>query len=200
MSKTAPSPLKHRLPAKPVVKNLSDIAVALQELSYLASVDSEETAKLNAAIAVLKEASANRRVSTIDGQTIANKDRRQALADAIEKCVKRKPQLITETGKKTRKFTHGDVSLRSTKLSVSPEEDLSFDDVLAALLDQGPRRFIRTVKSVDVTRILQDLQEEKIGDEDLANLHLVRVEPQDEVNVKLSAYTVDAPAVLDRSQ
>lgn len=196
MPPSAQRPPEHRLGQTPEVDSPQDIAVALHELAWLEAVISSAHADLEERIRKLKDEAERKLQTEVDGTPVTCAERTERLVAAIEAYVLTHTEVITETGKKTRKFTHGEVSLRSSKLSVELLKGQKWDGVLQAVRDRGFKRLVVTKYAVDKSRLIDELAADKLTDQDLKQLGLKRKPPEDHVNIKPSEYSLETPAAL----
>lgn len=190
------APPQTRLAFDPEISSIEDAAVALHELAWLESRLATERAKIDQAIRLLKAEAEQRHQIKVGRNNTTLSERAGSLAAALQTFVEANPDEICIGNKKTRKFTHGEISLRATKLSVTPLEDYDWDQVLEEARELGYKRFVKLKYSLDKTRIISDLAPEKLTDVELESLHLNRLDPHDEVKIKPGHYTVEAPAAL----
>lgn len=187
------APPEQRLSFEPEIGSIEDLAVAVHEISWLESREQTENAKVDQAIRLLKAEAEQRRQIKVGRNNTTLTERQAALAAAIVAFVEANPEVITETGKKTRKFTHGEISLRSTKLSIAPQEDCDWDQVLETVRDLNYRRFYEIVYKLDKSRIIEEVAAGKF---EPTKIGCRRVEPEDQVKIKPGHYTVETPAAL----
>lgn len=190
------APPETRLAHEPEVASIEEVAVALQELSWIGSRQSTEKAKLEQAIRLLKADAEKRQQIKVGRHNTTLGERAQVLEQAVAAFVEANKQIITETGKKTRKFTHGQISLRSTKLSIEPLDETTFDDVLEAVRNLNLRRFYETKYSLDKSRIIEEVAAGKFSEGDLTKIGCRRVDPTDQVKIKPSEYSLEEPMAL----
>lgn len=189
--------LKLNEDAEAVAQSVEDLAVALCELAWLDSRIATEEAKLEQEIRVVKQAAENRQQIRVGRKTVSYQDRREQLVAAVTRYCEAHPDEIKQGNSKTRKFTHGEIALRQTPLSVAPAEGKTWNSVVDAVRRKGLRRFLQIKHSIIKTRIVSEVRDDKLTEGDLFDLNLVAQQPRDEVKVKPSRYTLDPPSALD---
>lgn len=192
---TAPedAPPSTRLSIEPEIGSIEDLAVAVHEIAWLESREQTEKAKVDQAIRLLKAESEQRRQIKVGRQNTTLTERQAALAAAVTAYVEAHPDVITETGKKTRTFTHGEISLRSTKLSIEPQDEYDWDQVLELVRDLNYRRFYEIVYKLNKSRIIEEVAAGKF---EPTKIGCRRVDPVDQVKIKPGHYTVETPCAI----
>lgn len=192
----ADAPPKKRLGPEPQIVGIADVALALAELAWIDSRRSTVLAALEGQIALLKAEAEGKQTLKVGRSNVPFAQRTAELQAAIVAFVEANPDEICRDGKKTRKFTHGEVALRMTKLGIELAEGQTWDDVIAAVKEHGMPRFVRVKEDLNKQRIVEELGDEKLTDDDLEAIGLSAKRPQNEAHIKLARYTCETPAAL----
>ncbi len=190
------APPKKRLGPEPEIVGIADISLALAELAWIDSRKATVQAALDAQIALLKGQAEAKLQIAIGRARVPFAQRIAELQAAIVAFVEAHPEEICRDGKKTRKFTHGEVAMKLSQLGVELIEGYTWDDVVKAVEEQGMPRFIRIKKELDKRRLITELTDEKLAVDDLEPLGLAAKEPAETVHIKLARYTCETPAAL----
>ena len=192
------APPEKRLPFDfdQVPLSLEGVALALCELAWLKSRIDTEHAKLEQKIGLLKQDAEHAQKIKVGRNNTTLQERHLQLMEACVEFANKHPEEIERDGKKTRKFTHGEISLRLSNLSIEPLDEKQWDDVLAAIKAAGCPRFVKKKESVDKQLIISELSKAKLDRAKLEELLLKAIEPENKPVVKPSSYTLATPAAL----
>ena len=112
-------PPKVRLSLDPVVASLQDVGVGFEELHWLDSAEETVTAADDQQIRLIKAESQKQLLVKVDGREVTFADRRKALLEAMQIWADDNREIVlADSGGKTRKFTHGELSWKKQPLRI----------------------------------------------------------------------------------
>ena len=200
---------KVRLGTEPVVDSPAALETALEELSWLESVESTKQAALKQKVDLLKREVAAQLVVKCGRKEITFADRRKALSEAVEAFCLKEWQSLLEDGKKSREFTHGTIQFRAQPARVAIVEGKTEESVFEAVEKKtgwwaavlkvlakvvfGAVRIdqvIRVDRAINYSALNAAMKTGSVTAQDLKPLGLEIVQAPEKFSLKLNEYTV----------
>lgn len=205
------------LGADATIDSEEHVEAALLELSWMAAHAASVNARVDAAIAQLRETADAEKTAELDGQAVKYGDRHLRLFDAIEAYIEEKmPELKTGDGTRTKHFRNGDVAWRKRVDTCELGCNLpgvrdaidrltQYKDRMRAVLDElivfqrrAPKAdvvlsdFTDVELKVSTAQLLKTVKAKKVTKPELAKLKAKICKGDDDLQVKPATYSPPA--------